>query len=546
MNKTFYITILILVLTSCYKDLGNYDYDNSVTDIPVGLQSTYVVKKQPELFTYTIKPAINIPDEAKKHLTYEWYMSTTDARLKGELVGTDSILTVTMNPKEPDMPYSYYIRLYVKDGKTGAVNMQATTLEVAKPYSYAWMILHETDGHAELGAVEYSKGTVFVTPDAYTHDHKIPLKGKPLNLSFRQREMNNIYWKYNAQTQLYLTTTNPDESGLIDVANNFELYSAWSRMMYPTQRDAWFDASNVIFSGGANGAIMTSKGKVFQSALSGAALYMMSKSSAVTGDYAISKLVCGPQAGIGYDSIGHRFLDLPLTSGEAWYDMIADDPDYIETTSVSLIPNHKDNAQDPSKIPAERQLVALVNGYHYDKTNIAPWQRYTIYAYMISETRSYVYVFHCRGLTNATEPALPYYYEFDTPLGITVNTPMTSGSSYNNILFYAVGNKVYKLDVSNGQSVVIYEHPDPEARIADLKIACEGYCFGDTNDSKGIDGYGFPYNRQLGAAFNLPDGKGEFVVLHLGVNGRVSDELSLYPSVQVYKGFGLMKSIAFI
>lgn len=546
MNKYTYILIALagIFICSCSEDKGNYDYNEDIKDVPVTLMETYGVKKEKQKFSYTITPEINVTDEYKKNLSYEWYVNTIRADQQGERLSTDESLTIEMDPDQADMPYTYYIRLYVRDNLTKAVNMQPTRLEVIKPYTFSWMVLHETNGHAEVGSVEYMGGNMLVTPDAYTKDKGSSLTGKPLKLSCRQMATYESYWKYAAQSQFYLTTTNEDESGLVNPANNFEMRGKWTEILHPAQREDYFDPNNINFSGGNYGAIMTSKGKVFLSTGYSPVMYLMSQGDDVSGEYYISKLAGGPQAGVGFDEIGHRFLNISMQNANTWMELTyAANPG--DAGPVTLIPRNDNNAFDPGKIPEAQKIVAIINGYHYGKSGIAPWQRYTIYAYTIAGSRSYVYAFQCRGLTG-TDPALPNYYEFTTPEGVDENTLMTSGNSFSNTLFYAVGNKVYKLDASSGNSTLIYQHDNPEARIADLRMACEGYSFNDDQDEVGTEDYGIPYNRCLGAAFNLPDGTGEMVVLQLGTNGRILEDQTKYPSTQVHRGFGPIKSIAFI
>ncbi len=546
MNKYTYLLIALagILICSCYEDKGNYDYNEDIKDVPVTLMKTYGVKKEKEKFSYTIVPEINVEDHYKKNLSYEWYVNTEGANSKGELIGTDETLTIEIDPNQEDMPYTYYIRLYVTDNLTKAVNMQPSKLEIIKPYTFSWMVLHETDGHAEIGSVEYMGGSVLVTPDAYTKDKGSSLAGKPLKLSCRQIATYESSWKYEAQSQFYLTTTNEEESGLLNPANNFEMRGKWTEILHPTQREAYFDPNNIIFYGGDPGAIMTSKGRVFLSTSYSPVMYLMSKGDDISGDYYISKLAGGPQAGVGFDETGHRFLNISMQNADIWTELTyAAEPG--DAGPITMIPRNENNAIDPGKIPEDQKIVAFVNGYHYGKSGIAPWQRYTIYAYTIAGSRSYVYVFQCRGLTG-TDPALPNYYEFTTPDGIDENTLMTSGNSFSNVLFYAVGNKIYKLDVSSGNSTLIYQHDNPEAWISDLKMACEGYSFNDDQDEVGTEDYGVPYNRCLGVAFNLPDGTGEMTVLQLGTNGRILEDQTKYPSIQIHRGFGPIKSIVFI
>lgn len=120
---------------------------------------------------------------------------------------------------------------------------------------------------------------------------------------------------------------------------------------------------------------------------------------------------------------------------------------------------------------------------------------------------------------------------------------MTSSWEYNNILFYAVGNQIFKLDFATGQTTLLYTHPDKSAEFVDLKMAVEGYVSaGDFGNGESL--YGHPYSRCLGAALNTGDGKGELVVLQLNSAGKIDSDKK-FPSVQVHKGFGPITQIAF-
>lgn len=553
MNKLKYIFALSagLLLSACYEDKGNYDYENTIIEVPVTLQQSYGVKKEKEKFSYTITPDINVPKGYEKNLSYEWYVKTDrNSSGRGELKGTDRDFTMEIDPADPKMAYSYYIRLYVTDATTKAVTMRPTTLEVIKPYTFAWMVLHETGGHAELGSVEYMGSEIAVVPDTYTRDHGQSLTGKPLNLSCSQNRILSGYpYKHEAQSLLFLTTTNEAESGLIDQTDNFTLRNSWDMLLNAVQKEEAFDPTNIVYSGGSYGSLMTSKGKVFMHTSYTPVMYLMSQGKNLIGDYYISKLATGPHVGVGFDEIGRRFINISCQNFD--YDImyhVVPSNTPVDMGSVTPIPNNEGNAPnvDPNNLPKDQKIVALVNGYHYGKSGIAPWQRYTIYAYTLNESsQSFVYVFQCRGLTGS-DPCLPYYYVFTTPDGIDENTLMTSGNSFNNVLFYAAGNKIYKLDVSTGKTTLIYQHEDPSATVADLRMACEGYSFGNQSDEVGTEDYGVPYNRCLGAAFNLPDGTGELVVLQLNTNGRILEDQTKYPSTQVHRGFGRIKNIVFI
>ena len=158
---------------------------------------------------------------------------------------------------------------------------------------------------------------------------------------------------------------------------------------------------------------------------------------------------------------------------------------------------------------------------------------------------SHVYIFSYYALTHANEATMTNVFEFPTPEGIDENTPMTSGATFNNIIFYAAGNKVYKLDISTGSSKVIYQSDDTRASISCLRMAVGQFSWNDGNDNLGTDDYGHPFSRQLGVAVNKSDGTGELVVLQINAAGKVDDDHK-FPSTQIHKGFGKIKDIAFI
>lgn len=540
-----------LLITSCYEDKGDYDYRDDVLEAQVLLKKTYGIKKEKQPFSYTITPEINVPDAYKKNLSYEWYVNTQNEQQKGELAGTEESLLIEIDPSQP-IPPVYYIRLIATDNVTGAKNLQYAQFSVINPYTYAWAVLHETDGHAEVGAVEYVGGEMIVTPDAYTKDSGKSLTGKPISMYSGQYSVNWAGGLYKANSSCYLTTTNEEESGLINPGDDFKLFGKWSEMICPAQME-YFSPDDAYYSesgGGGYGSMLLSKGKVFRRRTGGAALYLMTPPSEVAaseiGDYYITHLASGPHVGVGYDKNSHRFLEFNLQKGDYWYDIFPPAGTIRRGGDVTLIPSNVDNEIDVNKpIAANQEVIAIFNGFHNYIWDFAYWQQYMIYAYAIAGSRSYVYPFHCYSLSHDT-PAVPKYYEFTTPEGIDKNTRFTTGSKFNNILFYAVKNKVYRLDASSGKTTMIYQHEDPSAEISALKMACEGYSFNDQDDVIGTDEYGIPYSRCLGVAFNLSDGTGELVVLQLGTNGRILEDESKYPSVQVHKGFGPIKSIAFI
>lgn len=539
--------MLSSLLASCYEDKGNYDYDESISDISVKLNQSYGVRKADTEMTYTINPEIKTNDGDKSYLKYTWVMNTTSANSsRNDTIGHDESLTLTMDPNDPNFVYKYYIKLYVTDTRTNAKTMVPTTVEVGKPYTKAWMVLHEKDNHAELGAVEYIGSVMMVTPDAYKQETGKDLTGQPVSLSYMQKQPNKSYWLYTADSQLFVTTTNGEESGLIDQTNKFKLMATWTQLFSPLQ------IGNVDFNDFQTqacpnyGLLLCSKGHMFSQCSTSPVLFQMSPEDILTGECNISKFAAGPHTALGYDNASHRFVHIALQSSPDFWGGYK--PSGIKKNAPIKRIAYKNgvDARDPNHIPENENVINIVNGYHYQRTGVAIWQRYNCYAYSLAPgNMSHVYIFSYYALTHANEATMTNVFEFPTPEGINENTPMTSGATFNNIIFYAAGNKVYKLDISTGSSKVIYQSDDTRATISCLRMAVNPFSWNDGNDNLGTETYGHPFSRLLGVAVNKSDGTGELVVLQLNAAGKVDDDHK-FPSTQIHKGFGKIKDIAFI
>lgn len=534
----------MLLLASCYEDLGNYTYNDSIYDISVKIKDVYGIRKSDEKMTYTITPEITTHDGDKSSLRYTWLINTQGSSFYGDTISRDSTVSIQLDPQSPDFAYKYYLRLYVTDLETNGVTMATTELDISQPYSKAWMVLHETDGHAELGTVEYVGNDMLTTPDAYTKEAGKSLTGKPLALTCRQHSSDMYAFGYESLSQLYVSTTNDEESGLLNQTDHFKLMAPWKKLFNPTQI-AGMNLTGLKGEASVNsGVIVNIKGRVFRNSYYSPYFYQMNPSPTLAGDYGISKAGAGPHTAVGFDSIGHRFLHIALQTGDDWTGY---NPTGIKDGgTIEPILHNADDGADPSRIAPDIKIINFINGYHYEVTGTAIWQKYSTYAYGLGDgNRSYVYVFRYYALTHTDIASMPGFFTFTTPEGITASTPMASGYKYNNILFYAVNNKVYKLDFSNGQSSLIYQHEDPSAQITCLKMAVEGYSDFATNDDDGTQSYGHPYCQCLGVGINTSDGKGELVVLQLNSAGKVDTDHK-YPSIQTHKGFGKIKDIAFI
>lgn len=551
--------ITLLSTSSCYEDKGNYDYE-PFRRILVKVDNTYGIKKPEVPIDYTITPEVILSDgnEDLSDVSFVWRMNTNSNQQIGDTVSTEQSVTIHVDPNDKKFTYNYYLRLYVTEQESGVTNMYPVTLKVIKPYENSWVVLHDVDNHAEIGSIEYAAGSIIVTPDALTKERMKSEVGQGaltgLSVALGRRQVSTYYASYwgglDTSTQLYVSTTNPEESGLLNQADNFLLLASWDRIIFPDDV-AGFSSEDVCFANGYQAGVMCSNGKVYQGCGYSYLMYGMFPDAEVemAGDYYIEKVIGTPNTTLAYDSKNHRFL-IGEVQNNFWSGSSSHAPSNAIRGNLQTISNSPQNAANPGAINPNQKFVDFTGGYWYAKTATAAWQRMGINAYLLNEEtgKSYVYVFHSYPLTSINDPEdnvpLTNMFTIDTPNGVTTNTPMTSSWDYNNILFYAVDNRIYKLDfaMTGGNSTLIYQHPALSARITCLQMAFEEYTY---LSKDGTDEYGHPYARTIAAGINLENGSGEVVVLQLNTAGKV-DKDAMYPAIQRHEGFGKIKDVTFI
>lgn len=564
MNNKLYIWILglLILFIACNEDLGNYDY-TEVNEVGISLKSSYGVKR--EYQTYIIRPEIS-QSQLKNYdnLEFVWTGNAKSEQYKGDVISTADTVAVLIDPDAEDYSDNYYLRLYITDKSTGATHMYPTVIKVSKPYEGAWMVLHTQDNTAKLGAIEYLSGDMTVTNDAFYKETGRRLKGSATRLGiatyFTGYGMFPKY--YEPVTEFWCFTSDPNESGVLIQSMKFSKYDSISRCVYPGHL-ADFNCSDVrVLEGVDKGPICVSNGNIFHGTMYTCKMYKMPlqdgsdpEKPAVEGDVFVSHGTASGWSSLVYDSLGHRFLH----TYSIGYDKSARNFNEAAENSyrAEYVLEMPDNVKeaDPNNIGDDKEMVYMGAGYWYGASMSMPKSRTAIYAFAKSKVKdeSYVYEFHSTPLWNTwREPETSNFTNFftiKTPERVTVNTPMASSWSYNRLLFYAVGNKVYRLDfsVEGGSAVLIYEHPNANANAMVMRMARQN---GQAVKEEHAH-YGHDLTRSLAIAFDMPDGSGEVVVLNLTNSGRI-DVDGNYPSIQVHsadatgKEFGKIKDLAFI
>lgn len=149
----------------------------------------------------------------------------------------------------------------------------------------------------------------------------------------------------------------------------------------------------------------------------------------------------------------------------------------------------------------------------------------------------HIYEFNNDGLSNGDRARCSGYYTFMPSAGDEDSWQFASSCYFNNIFFYASGNKVYRVDLNSfvPLETKIYEYPDPSSRITKMKFRHERIAEMSLDwGSMSLTMEDQPY--WLGLAIEHADKTASLVEMRLKPSGEVLKEDG-NQKVYEYKGF---------
>jgi hypothetical protein len=149
-NSRFVAIIsLTLLLSACFKDKGNYEY-NPINEIDIeGISEDYSVALGDKL---TIIPDLSFTLDGSNdtaNYTYEWFALRKDGVLPGD-VRKDIALTRNLDViiTIPPGPYRAYYR--VTDKNSGIQWQKTFNLTVVSSIYEGWMLMNDVDGSTRV------------------------------------------------------------------------------------------------------------------------------------------------------------------------------------------------------------------------------------------------------------------------------------------------------------------------------------------------------------------------------------------------------------
>ncbi|MCL2560858.1 MAG: PKD-like family lipoprotein [Rikenellaceae bacterium] len=544
MKKILYITAAFALLCSCVEDKGSTG-GKDVNWVDVRLPAEIAAKVEPQTITIAPELSQTLAGIDRNNLEFEWLRSYTNfnvATLRDtEVIGNSETLEIEITGTETH--FNQYIRLNVTDRETGMTYAANVLLRLIRPYSGAWMVLHEAaDGTARLAAIEYLDVPV-VTPDAYYKETGTQFTGAPVSLLSVQGFSYNAFGTGSNHKIFGLVTDNPDESGILVQWDRFRQEQSLRQLIAPSATPT-FDLASfspAVGSGVDWGFTIISGGQLYNCPI-GMKIYKAHMGSVGSVDIKYSSKF--GFVTLVYDALEHRFLAY-LNQANAGFNhaVFNDSADNPTSATLQAIGSQVGNATgaDPNALPAAQQVLWLGTGFKH-ATHLPNF----VYGLAVAKAGSTcaVYEFNSRAFAVGGLPRFTEYTELPAPPGLDENSRFASSDVFNGIIFYTSGSTVYRWDykAAGGPATPIYsnENGGVAVRMTFARNAT------DTRAALAVPEYEFDPNFSLAVGFNLPDGTGEVAVINLSASGRPGDNSERFSAVQTHSGLGPITDLVFI
>ena len=527
-----------LLATACYEDKGNYDY-HEINEVMVEVPKVSVRLPLQGEAEIVVEPTLSQTQAGnEENLRFKWYVGTMSSEFICDkkdcqedhfhFYSEEKVFRMKV-----DAAYNKKLQLLleVQDIAEDTKFYQKQEVKIVKPLSNTWFVLQNVGGKGQLGVADGELDQALLAPDACQTLYKVPfpLQGKPISIDC----CHNYGPKYYT-----IPGGAPAVMPMVIICTDRDM-----QLIYPTTCKAKYSIKDMVYGAvkanqtnwkpsfyhHANyGEVMCDQGILWHSLMDGFAVYYSVKDSdgkVVEADKAVE---LDDTSYLIYDEKKHRFLSYSYSSmdgfmisfyetqyvrrssGATWSDQGAKSA-YVLKSANELF--------NPGQIDSSWKIQSLISSNNYAMALAA-----------VSSSSLKVLEF-----TSSTEEAVSGLYDLNVLDGAKVeDCRFATSYAYSRIFFFAVGNKVYKVDLNRGtpKLSMIYEHNDVAAQTAAIKFKEVNQ--NGTNPNR--------YDMQLGVAFNLSDGSGSVVELKLNAAGDVKREEG---STYEYKGFKTIVDIAY-
>lgn len=449
-NYTLAIVFLLFV-SSCSKDLGNYEYSD-INELKItNVNSEYTVRTG--LDTLRINPTIaaTMDETDPTRYTYLWILRT--GALTRDTIGRTKNLEYTIRLS----PANYDIFYRIQDKQTGVTWIANTKIIVSTAYGRGWLIMGENEqGNAEAEILSMLQNDTIHIPGILSKSGLPPLRDP---VSFVHTGPSDSYaklWAFTKSGSYYL-----DRATLTATqSNNFARSLYVSETISPETLHPVVLAPQVRLATGQNGstiyrAMVTKGGDVFAGSplISGGDFF----------NNPINRFASNPQERIP----AAPYLLYPIGSMNSimWYDL--KNQRFINMASMAVATTSTILADVAGSIfpwnqPAGRTLVYAENTRNSDGGSTNG----NSFAIMKdADNSTHIYKFYANG----TNPAKRNYYAVKPIATDFEKATFYAFSSNRTVVFYVVGGRLYAYDY-NPNNEKIYRFPELTDPVSMIKF----------------------------------------------------------------------------
>ncbi len=415
--------VVMTVLSSCYKDKGNYAYHTINDVMAVTTSDTFSVTR---LDTLNINPQIKGLDPGR--VRFEWRVFPVVDPAEPLGLGKIVILSRDKNMHEQitlQAGSMYYdLDLVMIDTVTNVSYFKHLKLQVTTAFQTGWMMIEQDGGgHTDIG---------FITPGnkVYHNIYSAANPAKPLpSSSFKLISLNNVGLLGSLALVFFDNGGYTLDNTTLEVRGNYSsLFFSPPAVIAPKNmyKPSLFQFGPYTFSGGK---IYQING-LYASTLFGAAFTQPDGSGYDAAPYAAGGIAYG---GIFFDQANHRFL----------YDGGG------TSTTLKTFPAGGGMAFDLANV--NKKLLTMKAGMGWD---LWPDNWYAVFKNE-GDDSCFLYTINANGNLTTTPVAAAKQAILNSP-DVEKSVDYLFSSTVKQ-MYYAAGDKVYVYDMAANQSRIVYQ-----------------------------------------------------------------------------------------
>lgn len=546
------IIVCLYCFSSCYDDLGNYDY-NEIDDISVSLPDVVSVLLPvagatpceiiPEITQTSGKGESGLKYRWRRQIIKNYIESWVDVNNKRDLK-----LWVYSNETQREV-----MRFEVTDTVTGLTAGAIVQIWKKPPFFASWFVLQEIDGQAQLGCVDLSGDEVVATTDIRkeTLGDKFNLPQEKIEGAPRFIVGYPNYGETSRNCSSVIEVFTDQGGYMIDGAKLNVMYNYSQLLFLPQNPPMTIDPQ---FASADCGEIIINDGQLWFADGDGTSVYypIALHENAGSSYYATHAIATSTRGGAFlYDQANRRFLfyhfkdpgtrkslNLQIRGGATSLYT----PSYQQKLTTLKGAYGYPDQFDPNKVDASRMLYMGTASLRRGGNSLC-----AVSVGTDDEGNCCIYELTYNGILQQNMAVCSGYWKYK-PATRTDKWSVATSTAYERVFFYTAGNKVFRVNFggTNPKEYVVYTHPDPGVELSHMKFQNERTCtIKDIMDGESTMN---TQTTEMGMSVRYPDGREGILLLKLKSNGMLESEEDAGKGgkpVREYLGFKNIKDIAY-